>query len=230
MFALHALPVGPGRAPAPVLAGPAQGAALHGRRVASGWRRSTTWTSSARSPCTTRASTRRPAPTASTSRARATSGRPQVPNDEPLRLECRALRRVRRARAARRSPTARAALRVVRVLEAPAAVARREPPRGRRPRGAEGRRGCCVLEQGARADLCDDVTVGDGVLFGPNVLVEEGTRIGEASRDRGRHAAGQGAARWRARRAASRRAALPPLRLGVRVTVCARRDRLRGLA
>ena len=37
------------------------------------WRRSTTWSSSARSPSTTRASTRTPTPTASTSPARATS-------------------------------------------------------------------------------------------------------------------------------------------------------------
>ena len=31
--------------------------------------------------------------------------------------------------------------------------------------------------------LCvgDDVSLGDGVLFGPNVVVEHGTRIGEAS-------------------------------------------------
>jgi acetyltransferase-like isoleucine patch superfamily enzyme len=68
--------------------------------------------------------------------------------------------------------------------------------------------------------LCDDVHLGDGVLFGPNVLVEEGTRIGEASvvevgavlgkvprLARTSSAAGQGSP--------------PPLRTGVRVTVCA---------
>ena len=67
--------------------------------------------------------------------------------------------------------------------------------------------------------LCDDVTVGDGVLFGPNVLVEEGTRIGEASVIEGGSLLGKVPRLARTSATASER--LPPLRLGVRVTVCA---------
>src|SRR6185295_19242900 len=55
--------------------------------------------------------------------------------------------------------------------------------------------------------LCDDVHLGDGVLFGPNVLVEEGTRLGKVPR--------------LARSSATLSENLPALRLGVRVTVCA---------
>ena len=67
--------------------------------------------------------------------------------------------------------------------------------------------------------LCDDVTVGDGVLFGPNVLVEEGTRIGEASVIEGGSLLGK--VPRLARTSATTAESLPPLRLGVRVTVCA---------
>ena len=67
--------------------------------------------------------------------------------------------------------------------------------------------------------LCDDVHLGDGVLFGPNVVVEEGTRIGEAS------VAEVGAVLGKvprlARTSATAHEALTPLRTGVRVTVCA---------
>src|SRR3954454_10544152 len=67
--------------------------------------------------------------------------------------------------------------------------------------------------------LCDDVTLGDGVLFGPNVLVEEGTRIGEASVIEGGTLLGKAP---RLARTSSALAESPPaLRLGVRVTVCA---------
>jgi UDP-2-acetamido-3-amino-2,3-dideoxy-glucuronate N-acetyltransferase len=67
--------------------------------------------------------------------------------------------------------------------------------------------------------LCDDVTIGDGALFGPNVCVEEGTRIGEATVVEG--GALLGKVPRLARDSATRADALPPLRLGVRVTVCA---------
>jgi acetyltransferase-like isoleucine patch superfamily enzyme len=67
--------------------------------------------------------------------------------------------------------------------------------------------------------LCDDVAVGDGVLFGPNVLVEEGTRIGEASVIEGGSLLGK--VPRLARTSATMSESLPPLRLGVRVTVCA---------
>ncbi len=67
--------------------------------------------------------------------------------------------------------------------------------------------------------LCDDVTLGDGVLFGPNVLVEEGTRIGEASVIEGGTLLGK--VPRLARTSATTAEALPALRLGVRVTVCA---------
>ena len=67
--------------------------------------------------------------------------------------------------------------------------------------------------------LCDDVTLGDGVLFGPNVLVEEGTRIGEASVIEGGTLLGK--VPRLARTSASRAEPLPALRLGVRVTICA---------
>jgi acetyltransferase-like isoleucine patch superfamily enzyme len=72
----------------------------------------------------------------------------------------------------------------------------------------------------ARA-LCmgDDVHLGDGVLFGPNVVVEEGTRIGEAS------VVEMGAVLGKvprlARTSATAQENLAPLRMGVRVTVCA---------
>jgi acetyltransferase-like isoleucine patch superfamily enzyme len=67
--------------------------------------------------------------------------------------------------------------------------------------------------------LCDDVQLGDGVLFGPNVLVEEGTRIGEASVIEGGTLLGK--VPRLARTSATLSENLPALRLGVRVTVCA---------
>jgi acetyltransferase-like isoleucine patch superfamily enzyme len=67
--------------------------------------------------------------------------------------------------------------------------------------------------------LSDDVSVGDGVLFGPNVCVEEGTRIGEASVIEG--GALLGKVPRLARTSATPAESLPPLRMGVRVTVCA---------
>src|SRR3954447_13115397 len=67
--------------------------------------------------------------------------------------------------------------------------------------------------------LCDDVTLGDGVLFGPHVCVKEGTRIGEASVIEGGTLLGK--VPRLARTSATPQEALPPLRLGVRVTVCA---------
>ena len=67
--------------------------------------------------------------------------------------------------------------------------------------------------------LCDDVTVGDGVLFGPNVVVEEGTRIGEASVIEG--GALLGKVPRLARTSSTQAENLPALRMGVRVTVCA---------
>src|ERR687889_317327 len=69
--------------------------------------------------------------------------------------------------------------------------------------------------------LCvgDDVSLGDGVLFGPNVVIEHGTRIGEAS------VVEMGAVLGKvprlARTSATAQEQLPALRLGVRVTVCA---------
>ena len=73
--------------------------------------------SSARSPSTTRASTRTSPPTASTSCARATSGRPRIPNEEPLRIECRHFVERDRDGGEPRSD-GDSGLRVVRVLEA----------------------------------------------------------------------------------------------------------------
>jgi acetyltransferase-like isoleucine patch superfamily enzyme len=67
--------------------------------------------------------------------------------------------------------------------------------------------------------LCDDVHLGDGVLFGPNVLVEDGTRIGEASVIES--GAVLGKVPRLARSSTASNAALSPLRMGVRVTVCA---------
>jgi acetyltransferase-like isoleucine patch superfamily enzyme len=65
----------------------------------------------------------------------------------------------------------------------------------------------------------DDVHLGDGVLFGPNVVVEEGTRIGEAS------VVEVGVVLGKVPRLARSSATLeeshPPLRLGVRVMICA---------
>ena len=72
----------------------------------------------------------------------------------------------------------------------------------------------------ARA-LCigEDVHFGDGVLFGPNVIVEEGTRIGEASVIEGNAVLGK--VPRLAHSSATKQETQPPLRLGVRVTVCA---------
>jgi acetyltransferase-like isoleucine patch superfamily enzyme len=72
----------------------------------------------------------------------------------------------------------------------------------------------------ARA-LCmgDDVHLGDGVLFGPNVVVEEGTRIGEASVVEMNAVLGK--VPRLARTSATAAENLAPLRTGVRVTVCA---------
>jgi acetyltransferase-like isoleucine patch superfamily enzyme len=67
--------------------------------------------------------------------------------------------------------------------------------------------------------LCDDVHLGDGVLFGPNVVVEEGTRIGEASVVE--VGAVLGKVPRLARTSATAEESHPALRLGVRVTVCA---------
>ena len=74
VFCYLRFPSGPRRAHAPLVARPAQGAALHGRRLATAWRPSTTWRWSGKvtiydkgfDPPTS-------ATTASTSRARATS-------------------------------------------------------------------------------------------------------------------------------------------------------------
>src|SRR3954452_544159 len=72
----------------------------------------------------------------------------------------------------------------------------------------------------ARA-LCmgDDVHLGDGVLFGPNVVVEEGPRIGEASAVEMNAALGK--VPRVSRTSATAAENLSPLRTGVRVTVCA---------
>src|ERR671929_2154406 len=72
----------------------------------------------------------------------------------------------------------------------------------------------------ARGLCCgEDVSVGDGVLFGPNVVIEHGTRIGEAS------VVEMGAVLGKvprlARTSATLAENLPALRIGVRVTVCA---------
>src|SRR4051812_44304668 len=67
--------------------------------------------------------------------------------------------------------------------------------------------------------LCDDVTIGDGALFGPNVLVEEGTRIGEASVIEGGTLLGK--VPRLARTSAALSESLPAVRLGGPVTVCA---------
>jgi UDP-2-acetamido-3-amino-2,3-dideoxy-glucuronate N-acetyltransferase len=67
--------------------------------------------------------------------------------------------------------------------------------------------------------LGDDVHLGDGVLFGPNVLVEEGTRIGEASVIESGVVLGK--VPRLARSSTASTDGLPPLRMGVRVTICA---------
>ena len=69
--------------------------------------------------------------------------------------------------------------------------------------------------------LCagEDVHFGDGVLLGPNVVIEDGTRVGEASVIE--MGAVLGKVPRLARNSATPQEQLPPLRLGVRVTVCA---------
>ena len=152
---LPALPVRARRAPAPVVAGPAQGAALHRRRLAAGWRRSTTWTSSARSPSTTRASTRTPAPTASTSRARATSGARASPTASRCGWSASTSSTCVRDGRAPRSDGA-AGLRVVRVL---AALQER-------------------LDASRRVQRCGRLTARPGLVLGDGVRLGEGVRLG----------------------------------------------------
>jgi UDP-2-acetamido-3-amino-2,3-dideoxy-glucuronate N-acetyltransferase len=65
----------------------------------------------------------------------------------------------------------------------------------------------------------DDCHLGDGVLFGPNVVVEEGTSIGEASVVEMNAVLGK--VPRLARTSATQHENLGPLRIGVRVTVCA---------
>jgi acetyltransferase-like isoleucine patch superfamily enzyme len=67
--------------------------------------------------------------------------------------------------------------------------------------------------------LGDDVHLGDGVMFGPYVIVDAGTRIGEASMIE--TGALLGKVPRLARTSATPAESLPPLRMGVRVTVCA---------
>ena len=65
----------------------------------------------------------------------------------------------------------------------------------------------------------DDVRLGDGVLFGAYVVVGDGTRIGEASVVEDHAVLGK--LPRLARTSSAPRAALEPLRIGVRVTICA---------
>ncbi len=169
---LHALPVGPRRAPAPLLARSRTRSAASRWSDRRRWPRSTTWSSSASSPCTTRASTRTSPRTASTSPARATSTARASPttsrcgSSAATSCECdpggvdAALRR--RERAARR-PRARGA----------AALPRREPACSAR---LTGRRACCSGE---------DVALRRVVEVGGNVVIHAGTvdrRAGPGSR------------------------------------------------
>src|SRR3954453_18355187 len=73
-----------------------------------------------------------------------------------------------------------------------------------------------VVEEGA--PLGADAPLGAGVLFGPNVVGEEGTPIGEASVIE--MGAVLGKVPRLARDSATKQEPHPPLRLGVRVTVC----------
>ena len=195
---LPALPVRPRRAPAPVVARPAQGAPLHRRRLEADGDLRRHGRSSARSPSTTRASTRTRATGASTSCARATSDSPRIPNVEPLRVECEhfvecvrdgaraALRR--RERAARGRGCSR---RCSRALDASARPRRRaalSPPRHRR------RRGRASVEDGAawsasvprlvglvdapRATRRPPAVLGDGVAVCAGAVVYAGATLG----------------------------------------------------
>ena len=82
-----------------------------------GWRPSTTWRIEQKLTVYDKGFDQPYRATASTSRARATSGRPSVPNDEPLRLECAPLPRVRSRDGTPPRSDGESGLRVVRVLE-----------------------------------------------------------------------------------------------------------------
>ena len=113
---LPALPLGAGGASAPELARSAQGAPLHGGRLAPDGHVRRHGARGQADRSTTRASTRTRAATASTSPGPGTSSRPRIPNVEPLRVECEHF--VECVRSGRRPRSDGASgLRVVRVLE-----------------------------------------------------------------------------------------------------------------
>ena len=213
---LPALPVGPGRAPAPLVARPAQGAPLHGGRLEARWRRSTTWSSSASSRSTTRASTRTSPPTASTSRAPGDVWSPRISNEEPLRIECRHfVERVRdgeRAALGRRERAARGAR-----ARGAAALARREP--------------ACSGRLTARPGLLlgEGVELPPTVEIGGNVVIHAGTRDRRRGADPGRRGDRQ-AARARGRARPRDRDAPPPAEIGDGRHGLRRRGRGRGRA
>ena len=173
---LPALPLGALGAPAPVVARSAQGAPLHGRRLAA---HGDVRRHGARGQADDlRQGLRRgrSRPTASTSPARATSSRPRIPNVEPLRIECEHFVRVRAQRA-------------------PAALGRRERParraraRGaaalaRRVRSAAGDRAprrCRRVAGSVRASAGRTSTPGvvaADATVGPGAVVDAGVRIG----------------------------------------------------
>ena len=159
---------------------------------------------------------------------------PRVPNDEPLRLECEHfVACVREGR----TPISDGAsgLRGRARARGPAAVARRDPPGRRRPRrGLRGGGDAASVEQGARADpVRRRDRSATGCCSGRTCSSRRAR--GSARRRSSRAAALLGKVPRLARTSATPAEHLPPLRLGVRVTVCAgaivyagSRDRRRG--
>ena len=114
---LPALPVRPRGAPAPLLAGPAQGAPLHGRRRRAGWRPSTTWTLERKVTVYDKGFDEDAASYGEYITRSGDVRSPQIPNREPLRIECEHFVDCIRTGATPRSD-GHSGLRVVRVLEA----------------------------------------------------------------------------------------------------------------
>ena len=128
---------------------------------------------------------------------------PRIANDEPLRLECQefvdAIRDGREPRCGGREGLA-----VVEVLEAMQALARR--PAGR---VMARRREPAARSAGPNLHVGDDVTIGDGVEFGANVVVHDGCSIGAGTRRRRQRRARQAPGAGRQLHGAARAAARP---------------------
>ena len=128
---------------------------------------------------------------------------PRIPNDEPLRLECQEF--VDAIEGARDA-----------ALQRPGGPRRRRGARGDadlarrgRPRRQARRMSLRPDPRGPNLHVGDDVTIGEGVEFGANVVVHDGCSIGAGTRRRRQRRARQAAGARRPVDGAARAAARP---------------------